>query len=562
MLVKSFRALLYLERREATFLFVVYLLGLGLRLIPRLSVDPHLLTFQGDIWYRLAMAQYILDYHALPEPDLRYRTYGYVPMWYPPLAPVLFALGNLAFGVDLPTLCSRVLPFLEAATPLSIYFLARHLAGRFAAAVATITLALTPSFVFWSGIADPQSFTLFAIPLYILYWMWYANTREILGSRKAIYLVILGVALGINFLLHLSYFLVLLSLLMVSIGLIIKKEAKASLLLDLIAVIAISQAFAAPWWLPRNLYWWWINALVTSSGMYPVERQLEEYGIIAALLGFAGMLYLLLRSPRKHAPLLLWALPIFLETQNEVILNALGRVDLTWHTLAKPLEGFRFYPFLAQPVAIAVGILASDAMRWVTLSRAQGDRAKHWRGARNFVLLALAGLLLAGCYEYGLDSRFLASGLVPEEYQAALWFRDNTGEEAKIIADYYRAQMFAGVTAGRALLGGMFPLRNVDYPYIKAPGQVQNDLYILYNTSSSREAWEIAKRYNATHIFYSRNMEKYGNLLSYFKPATEYGVEVDLEKFEDVSYFIKVYDSNKSGLGEVRIYKVRVYVEP
>lgn len=543
MLARSFRVLLRLEKGEAAFLLAVYLLGLALRLLPRLSVDAHLLTFQGDVWYRLAMAQYILDHHALPEPDLRYRAYGYVPMWYPPLSPVLLALASLALRVDLPTLCSRVLPFIEAAAPLSIYFLARHIASRFAAAFAALVLALTPSFVFWSGIADPQSFTLFAIPLYILYWMWYSSQRRSLPK-----LLLLGTALGVNFLLHLSYFIALLALLMVTLGLIIKREAKPALLLDLALVVAVSQAVAAPWWLPRNLYWWWINALVTSSGMYPPARQLAEYGSIAALVGTAGMLYLL-RKPRRYAWLILWALPLFLETQNEVILSAIGRVDLTWHTLAKPLEGFRFYPFLAQPAAIAAGVLAGDAANAVRSEEAR-------RRLQALLLLAISALLLFNCYDYGLSSRFLASGITPAEYEAALWFRENTGEEARIIADYYRAQMFAGVSGGRALLGGMFPLRNVDYPYIKAPGQVQNDLYILYNTSSAEEAWKIARRYNATHVFYSKNMELYGNLLSYYKPATEYGVEVNLEKFQDERYFREVYRSNRSGLDDVRIYRV------
>lgn len=543
MIAGSFRALLHLEGREAGFLVGVYLLGLALRLIPRLTTDPHLLTFQGDVWYRLAMAQYILDHHTLPEPDLRYRAYGYVPMWYPPLSPVLLALGSVALRVDLPTLCSRVLPFLEAATPLSLYPLARHLSSRFSAQAATLTLALTPSFVFWSGIADPQSLTLFALPLYVLFWMWYSSVRSTLGNRRFIYLLALGVVLGVNFLLHLSYFLAVLVLLMVSAGLIIMHEAKRSLLLELAIVVAISQAIAAPWWLPRNLYWWWISALTTSSGMYPVERQLAEYGTVAALLGAAGVLYLL-RHAGKHLPVLLWALPLFLETQNEVILTALGMPELSWHTLAKPLEGFRFYPFLAQPLALAFGILVANALR--SLSRRK----------RGLATGALFALLLGGMYSYNLDDRFLASGLVPEEYSAALWFRHSTGEGARIIADYYRAQMFAGVTGGRALLGGMFPLRNVDYPYIRAPGQVQNDLYVLYNTSSASEAWEIARRYNATHVFYSRNMELYGNLLSYFKPAAEYGVEVNLDKFSDGRYFSLAYRSNRSGLNDVRIYSV------
>jgi hypothetical protein len=142
---------------QKMFLSLVYLLGLFLRLYPRLSIDAHLLTFQGDIWYRLAMAQFILDNLALPHPDLRYLAYGHVPMWYPPLSPLFLAALSFILKMDLPTISSRVIPFIEALSPISIFFLARYMYDEFAAYVSTLALALTPTFVFWTGISDPQS---------------------------------------------------------------------------------------------------------------------------------------------------------------------------------------------------------------------------------------------------------------------------------------------------------------------------------------------------------------------------------------------------------------------
>ncbi len=520
-----------LNKGEALFLLGIYLLGIYFRLAPRLEIDPHLLTFQGDIWYRLAMAQYAQDHLSPPEPDLRYRPYGYVPMWYPPISLFFFALASSISGLDMPTVSSRLMPFLESFSPLSLYFLARYLYGAQAAFISALTLALTPSFVFWSGISDPQSLTLFLIPLVILTWLRHSKKP----SNKLV--IGMGLLLGFNFLTHLSYFIVALVLFMVTITLMLKKEAGLRLFVDYCKVVLISQLIAAPWWLPRNLYWWWINALVTSSGLYPAAHQLAEYGIVAAVAGLASFTFLLL-GRKKHLLLILWALPLLLETQNEVILKALNMSHLAWSTLAKPLEGFRFYPFAAQPLAMAMGAAIA--------------------GRRTTPLLALIlfSAMAWGIYDYGLDSRFQNSGITKAEYEAALWLRANSATEDRIIADYYRVQMFAGVSGGKALEGGVFPLRNVDYPYIKAPGQVQNDLYILYKTPNPGVARDIARRYNATHIFYSDNMMRYGNLLSYYKPASEYGVDTNYEKFEDERYFEPVYRKD-SPYGAVVIFRIK-----
>ncbi len=170
-------------------------------------------------------------------------------------------------------------------------------------------------------------------------------------------------------------------------------------------------------------------------------------------------------------------------------------------------------------------------------------------------LALLTGLSL-NLWDYGLPGKFQNSGITRGEYDAAVWFRHNSQPSDRIIADYYRAQMIGGVAGGKALLGGVFPLRNVDHPYIRAPGRVQNDLFILYNTSNPLIARNIAKRYNATHVFYSDNMRGYGNLLSYYKTASDYGVDVELEKFEDEGYFEVVHEGD-TPYGVVRIYRVK-----
>jgi hypothetical protein len=530
-----------MKNSHKVFLVAVYLLGLFLRLYPRLSIDPHLLTFQGDIWYRLAMAQHILDYHALPNPDLRYLAYGEVPMWYPPVSPVFLALLSYLSGLDIPTVSSRLVPFIEAASPLSIFFLARYMYDETAAYVATVALALTPTFVFWTGISDPQSLTLFLIPLYVLLWLKHSKEPQ----KKNI--AILSVVLAANFLVHLSYFVAILVLLSITTALVIRKTSGLWLFRDLFFAVFISQLLTSPWWLPNNLYWWWIKALVTSSGMYSVGWQIGDFGILTVIFGILSLVYVASERGNWKYVLFLWALPLFIESQNEAILFAFNRVDLTWSTLAKPLEGFRFFPFLAQPVAIAIGAFFSKL-----------SDTSYLKGIGRSKLQALMVLFVAGAFLWGImniyriDVKFRTSGLTPQEYEAALWFREHSNRDSRIAADYYRAQMFSGVTGGKAVDGGMFPLRNVDLPYISVPATVQDDLYVLYTTEDSKKAHDLAEKYGLTHIFYSQNMANYGNLLSRYRPASQYGIPIYLEKFNDPLYFMTVYGEH----GTEKIFEV------
>jgi hypothetical protein len=520
-----------MKRSHWTFLTFVYLLGLFLRIYPRLSLDPHLLTFQGDIWYRLAMAQYVMDNIALPNPDLRYLAYGNVPMWYPPISPLFLAGLSYITGFDLPTVSSRIIPFIEALSPISMFFLARYMYDETAAYISTLALALTPTFVFWTGITDPQSLTLFLIPLYILLWLKHSKEPN---NRN---LAIVSVVLTVNFLVHLSYFVAVFILFSISTVIVFRKIASKWLFRDLLIVVLLSQILTAPWWLPKNLYWWWIKALVTSSGLYSATWQIGDFGVVAVVLGVTSMIYLASTKGNWKYIILFWALPLFIESQNEAILFTLNRVDLTWTTLAKPLEGFRFFPFLAQPIALSVGALASSLENSRVLSEFNSSKVQA------LMVFLLTSTFLWGIISiYQIDIKFQTSGLTPGEYNAAVWYRENSKGDSRIAADYYRAQMLSGVTGGKALDGGMFPLRNVKFPYISVPATVQDDLYLIYTSKDPSETHRLVKRYGLTHVFYSLNMAEYGNLLSNYRPASEYGIPINLEKFNDPEYFRLIYE--------------------
>lgn len=515
-----------LKRWELYFLISVYVFSVAIRLLPKLPVDPHLPAFQGDIWYRICMAQFIFDNWQLPEPDIRYLPYGYVPLWYPPLSVTVLAVLSKITSLDIPTVVTRVIPFFEGLSPLSIYFLAKYMYHEKIAVYATIILAGTTSFVYWTGIADPQSLTLLLMPLCILWFIQYVRKE---CTEKS--LIAMGFILGISFLFHLSYFLIILSLFMVSIYFFFQKKF-TRVVGAFFLVLIISQVVAWWWWYPRDLYWWWIKALTSSSGYYTPLKHFFEFGIVPAVLGGLGFAYLGIKRDKYFLLLFLWALPLFLETQNETILYAVGRIDLTWETLAKPLEGFRFYCFLAQPVSIAAGVF----VWWLTK-----------RVPKEAILFSVVAFLALNLVVNNIGGDLSNTGMTRKEYDAALWYKENT-HHTLIVADYYRGQMIAGVCGGKSLIGGLFPLRNVDYLYIKAPGQVQKDIYMLYTTKDVKEALTIIERYKVTHVFYSKNLESVG----YFGTSLQdgYGLPVYLDKFF-TDAFVVVYQD-----GDVLIFEV------
>jgi hypothetical protein len=277
----------------------------------------------------------------------------------------------------------------------------------------------------------------------------------------------------------------------------------------LVVPLAVSQMLTAWWWLPPNLYWWWTQALTTSSAMFVGLDFLKHFGMVSAVLGHAAFIALvaLIIVKRKGFPAL-WLLPIawavlpMIESHNEAILNLFRRRDLSWMTLMKPLEGFRFYCFLAQPLALCVGIVGSAGL---------GALSRRWQpaaGRRLVVGAASAGLVAVlvwgfGPQQYGIAGRLRNAGIMMEEYETAVWYRNHSAPGDRVMTEYYTAQMFIGVVGGRALEGSMFSLRNVDIPFINEGWTVQKDIYQMYTTDDPYIVKALMRRYGCTHIVWS-----------------------------------------------------------
>lgn len=544
--IKSF----HLSRNELIFLGLIYFVSLFWRLWPKLLIDPHLLTMNADVWERLAMAQYFLEHGHLPTYCLRYIAYGNVPFWYPPLSPIGLAILAKISSLDLPTVCSRIMPFLEALTPVSLYFLSRWLFGRYVGYISTTILAITPSFIYWTGITTPTSLTLFLLPIYIILLL-IKEEKEVFSIRqRLIWITITGGLLSTNFLTHLTYFFAVTILIFIALIIFIKSGFQGKKILDFIAAILFSQLITAFWWAPHNLYWWWIFSLTTSSSSYETPIvQLKNYGITAGVIGLIACLLYLWKILKKSHPgnrydwlPLVWIILPFIETQNENILKIIHRLDLTWYTILKPLEGYRFYGFLAQPLALIIG--------WV-IAKYLLVRVKHVRRISSIIVLILSLILTIDLqYVYGIFGRFQNAGITLPEYKAAGWFGKNTSGDDRIIVDYYRSQVFAGVCAGKTLLGGLFPLKNTKLPYISVPAVVQDDICTIYTTVNPETANNLMRKYGSNCIFISPTLISVGYLGTPRCPG--FGIPAELKKFENRQYFIEFYNDDQG----IRIMKI------
>lgn len=495
-----------ITRLEFLFLLLIFTAGVFLRLFPRLNVHPHLITFEADIWYRLCLAQYLLDHQHLPVWDIRYEAYGQVPFWYNPFSLYIFAGLSKLSSLDLPTVCSRILPWIEAACILPFYFLGRYLYNQRVAVVSTLFLTLSPSFIFWTGIADPQSFTLFLIPVIILLWVKFLQKKFLLQNRWA-HLVLMGLLMAVNFLIHLTYFNLVIILGLIHLALVIEGQARFRQFLYFLIPVAVSQIVTAWWWAPQNLYWWWTQVLTTSSAFFEGMMFLKQYGLASAVVGHLAFATLIIFIVRRHSSFpafylvpVFWALFPMAESHNEGLLKLINRSDWTWVNLAKPLEGFRFYVFLAPPLALGAGLIADQIQQSRFIAQ---KRFGKYLSSGVAVLLGLV-LLTDMLRGYNLFGRFQNASMQIEEIQAAQWFRRNSQPEERILAEYFTAQMFCGINGGKCLEGSMFPLKNVSIPYITEGWRVQQDIYSVYTTNDPISIGEVLERYHCTHVFLSQ----------------------------------------------------------
>ena len=498
-----------LTYKEFLFLFVIYLLGVSLRLIPRLFFHPELLTFQADIWYRLCLAQYVVDHGALPVWDIRYAAYGQVPFWYNPLAVHGFAFLSNLTKLSLPVVTSRLLPFIESFTAISIYFLCRKIYSQKIAKWATIFLSLTPSFIYWSNIGTPQSYTVFFIPIYILLWISFVNKEYILSSRLS-HLLIMGLLFAINFLMHLTFFNVVIILFLVHMGLIAEGKAAIKDFASLALPFVISQVLTIWWWGPHQLYFWWTQALSTSTAFFGATLFLKNYGHLSGVLGHLAFFYLIflllkkgLKSRSFYMVPMAWVLFPLIESHMEWFLLLLNKQALCWNAMLRPIEGFRFYSFLAQPLAVCM------ALAFREISKMKVFLKLRPKGKQVIYFVVIVSLFLNFFIGFNYIDQITVFQINLRDIQAAKWYRQNSDKSARILTDYYNAQLFSGICAGKALLGMMFPLKKVNYPYISNSYTVLYDIHELYKTDDISIVENILDKYNCTHIYFSNNALRY-----------------------------------------------------
>jgi len=499
------------KNQEIIFLLFIYFLGILFRLVPRLSLDPYLLTLNADIWYRLCLVQYLLDNDHLPTWDIRYLAYGQVPLWYPPLGLYLYAFLAKISALDLPIVMSRIMPFLESLCILPTYFLCRYLYNRNVAILSTIVLSLTPCFVYWTGIATPQSTTIFFIPIILGLWIRYVEAK-FLWHNKFVHLFLMGLMMAINFLIHLTFFNLVMILIFSHLGLIYVKKTSWQKFFDLLVPIAISQILTIWWWGPHHLYWWWTQVLTTSPGFFlhiAGAKYLSEHGSLSAFLGYMSFFfiyYLAIKRKASHGYFMIpvfWAIFPLIESHMEDILLLTQKTEWWVHTLIKPLEGFRFYVFLAQPLAICVGLALEEIRLRI---RPYASSQKFSRISSILIWVIFIGLLLDILFFYNLSQRFRWHRLEKADIQAAQWFRSHTKKGDRILADDYSAQLFSGIAGGRALLGSMFPLRNVTIPYISGSWIVLYDIHTLYKSMDINEIQTILSKYKCRYVYYSNEV--------------------------------------------------------
>lgn len=738
----SKKILQWIKDNDALFLLLIYAFGVIVRLGPKLELDSHLPVFLGDVWYRICMAQYMLDFHALPIPDIRYLPYGDVPLWYPPLSMAFFAGISTVTNLDLPTVMTRVIPFFEAFTPIPFYFLAKEWFDRTVGKLAVLILAITPSFILYSSIADPQIFTLMVIPIVLIY----LSRQQYNYSRNAA--IWIGLLLGINFMTHLSYFIVVGLMALYIIARKVDRHPVRNELKFTVIAIGISLLISAWWWLPDMLFYWWIFIITTSTLLQTFGSHLTSFGAPFMILGFLGFGYILanrlsyfndsnnsntpfavalalifsalcgifmgktvtipvvaimallygivsvitsksswktglvtavassaiitaigtyfahnagnigawtntfirvqtgfgsdmmaagllfgavlaflvlsvaitpiMRQSPESTPifavlsfivvicityvgagssslgfvetlrtyvenrqviailalisiptlfvyqyrgnvskfisnhryetfLVFWTIFMLYEVFSENILSIVREYGLMWETTVRPLEGYRFYIFLAQPFALLGALVLTEIRK---------HRSAYTTGFIIFIAcmgyFSLNGMSMP---DYDMDFKITNSGVFIEDYNAAVWFKANTTPDDLIVADYYTGQMFSGVCAGRSLIGGLFPLRNIDFnEYIKAPAQVQDDIYEFYSSDDLSYTLMLAERYGITHVYVSDNMLNRGWLGAY--QYSQFGIPINWNKFFTTGAFNVIYEDKTNPYNKVYILEI------
>ncbi len=530
-----------------------------LRYIPFMEYDIRLLTNWGDDWWFLGMARYFATRHYIPEVE---PTYGNgIEYQYPPGLMLFFAVMTQITGVELVYLGRFVAVGLGALTTIFVYVLGKKLTKDYRVGLlAALLAASSVRYISRSGGFNSELFGHLLMPLILLFL--YKGMKE----KKDRNLLISGLLLaGLIISHHLSSAVMIVSLVFFSFLLLVFKRRKGfSEIKKVLFVLAIGLIISFPFWIKlatggiMNIV---VKEAYGREGFLTVKNFYKHLGIPQFFLGFAGIAYALYKRKTGHILLIAWAIPCILGLWDRDIATALfsdtllkSNPDLLY--VFSPSLYTRYFEYMTPAISILGAILFFGIFEFL------GGIKKLKKYNISTILLAI-GLFLVIIsiplpfnssifYEgsgYGWLKWAMVSFISTEEYEAAVWMRENLSEDVNILSDYEANEMILGVTALPVANGGTL---RASLPV----GTIYTEHLTIYFTPDLGEALRLINKYKVTHIFLSDRMIDKG-WFAVERNARfnyEYGGNMhnaDLDKFETSYCFKKIYEENK-----VRIYEV------
>ncbi len=490
-----------------------------LLLTPRLfylSQLPDLtLTWYYQSYYHVGMAKMWIKHGWRPELDL---SYGGVPYTYPPLYHICLAFFSLVFKVPVEIVSRYFAPSVGALSCVTFYFLFKQfLESKESAFLAVSYLCFTYSFMNETYYMAPVTIGITLLPLGLIS---VKNSLEKAGKNLILLFLINAILVFLNAFIEVIFVLTLIPLVIFywnnENGL---KTVKWLLLSTIPALLYFAPLF---------LKYGPANSMISEMGKYPsIQDFVNHYSEPFIILSVFGLVTLFLeRKKKKKLTSLIYTwtcILLFFSTYNPV----------------KPLEWWRYVPFLAVPLAFSIGY----GVKYLT------ERL----GNKYLKTLSLITLFIIGFYSMYPSSirstnpkyRVL---LNPDEIKALEWISQNTEENSTFLADHVFSEAVIGRAARVVMYGGCWEMCR---DYAQRCWDAERIIFL----KNPLQAYNLMKKYNVTYVVISDRIINgvYWVVSPYsFKATDPYSYFDGPNKFENTTYWFKVYS-----YGSVKIYKIR-----
>ncbi len=436
-------------------LLVIFFFALLLRLLPLINSSVPLGYDPG--FYKYTMDLYASSLPQIPEASLA----TWIKEMYPQGLPVLTDLTHVVAGADAIDNIKYLFPFLGALLVFPVFMVTRNIFGQRAGIIAALLYTVSCT--------QFEVFTYFYLKN-VLGLLFLLLAIYALDKKKYVLMTLMFAALGIF---HRPEFL-LFALILVPCFLTNRRR-------DLLLAVLGTAVLIIPFWVTR----WEINWGVLSGALETAMTNIQTGGGLGggtffdfdtytkfsiAYLPFAliGGIYLAIKRN--------WNSVFFFLVISAIIVIA---------------QLFFFNRFII-PLDIAVVILATIGIDYTLL-----NRERIWRvvGIGAGIILLVAALIPT------INSATDAEPLITEEQlQAVEWIKENTEENAYVLATTNDAPWVLGWSDRRVI----------------APGIFEWDLYekeewdIFFNTDDPEVAKQFLDRYDSpVYIYYSINENNY-----------------------------------------------------